>query len=463
MSPSPDAPERVLVVGADAGGMSAAHQALRVARRHGRDLAVTVLDAGGHTSYSACGIPYVVSGEVAGTDDLVARTAAEHRAAGIDLRLGVRVTRLDLERKVAEVLVDGVPGEPVPFDQVVVASGARPVVPDWAVDADGRPYAGVAPAKTLDDAAAWRDRFTAAEPGSRVVVAGGGYIGVEMAEAALRRGLAATMVTRSRVMSAFTPAMGERVAEGLRAAGVEVLTHAEVVGLDVADGAVRGVRTADALVPCEHVVVALGVTPATDFLDHTDLLSERGALQPDERGRVAPGVWAAGDCCEVLTHEGFRTYAPLGTYAVKAGRVVGENLAGGDLRLPGMLGSAVTRFAYGDVHLEIARTGQLRRQRVDVNAEPVSLLTEGTTATGYMPEAHPIAILVTADAVSRRLLAVEVVGGPGAGKRVDAAAAVLHLDGTVDDLAWMDLSYAPPVATAWEVLQIAARRLAERL
>lgn len=450
------APLRVLVVGADAAGMSAAHQALRTARRTGRRIQVTVLEAGKDTSYSACGIPYVASGEVADTEALVVRTAAEHRAAGIDLRFGARVTHLDLDRRLAQVAG----ADAVEFDEVVVATGAHPVVPPWA-HVDGVAVDGVHHAKTLRDAETWSRRFAS---GGRVAVVGGGYIGVEMAEAAVRRGLDVTLVTRSRVLSTFAPEISAVVVEGLREAGVEVLEHSRVEGLEVEDGAVRALRLGEESVAADHVVVALGVTPATDLLAHTGLLSPGGGLRPDERGQVVPGVWAAGDCCEVRSRTGFWTYAPLGTHAAKAGRVVGENVAGGDLRFAGVVGSAITRFAPGPVHLEIARTGILDAQAAeDPSLDPVVVVTDGTTASGYMPEAAPITLRVSADRTTRRLLSVEIVGGPGAGKRVDAAAAVLWYAGSVDDLAWMDLSYAPPVATAWEVLQIAARRVAERI
>ncbi|MBE7324945.1 FAD-dependent oxidoreductase [Nocardioides sp. Y6] len=433
--------------------MSAAHQMLRTARRTGRTLEVTVLEAGQFTSYSACGIPYLVSGEVDELDDLVARTPEQHRAAGIDLRTGQRVTRLDLDARVAEV--EG--GDDVAFDQVVVATGACPRMPQWTRLPDGAPVGGVRPASTLEDARAWAQELA---PGERVVVAGGGYIGVEMVEAAVRRGLQVTLVTRSRVLSTFAPEVGAEVARGMREVGVEVVEHAAVTDLEVEDGRVAAVRLRERSVPTDHVVVALGVVPATDLLAHTDLLSERGTLRPDETGRVAPGVWAAGDCCEVRTRDGAWTYAPLGTHANKAGRALGDQVAGGDLTFPGVLGTAITRFAVGEVHLEVARTGILDHQ-VAAPVDPVTVVTRGTTASGYMPEAAPITIRVSADRVSRRLLSVEVAGGPGAGKRVDAAAAVLWLRGSVDDLAWMDLAYAPPVATAWEVLQIAARRVAE--
>ena len=165
---------RVVVVGADAAGMSAAHQALRTARRTGRELAITVLDKGTHTSYSACGIPYWMAGDVASGDDLVARTAEQHREAGIDLRMGVEVVSTDLQART--VTTDA--GEVVEFDELVVATGAPAVVPDWALRPDGTTYDGVGTVKTLDDGAAWADRLAAAGDGAHVVIVGAGYIGV---------------------------------------------------------------------------------------------------------------------------------------------------------------------------------------------------------------------------------------------------------------------------------------------
>jgi NADPH-dependent 2,4-dienoyl-CoA reductase/sulfur reductase-like enzyme len=450
-----------VVVGADAAGMSAAHQALRTARRTGRELAVTVLDRGSHTSYSACGIPYWMAGEVGSGDDLVARTAEEHRAAGIDLRLGVDVVATDLGGRTVTTRT----GEVIGFDELVVATGAPAVVPDWARRDDGSLHDRVGVVKTLDDGAAWLERFAAAGAGAHVVVVGGGYIGVEVAETALRRGLGVTVITRGRGMSMLEDEMSERVNAALVAAGAELVLGSEVTGLDLDGDTVTGVHWDGGSRAADLVVVAIGIRPATGFLDGADLpMADNGALRPDRHGRVAEHVWAAGDCCEVRRRlDDQWVYRPLGTYATKHGRALGDTLAGGSLSFDGMVDTAITRFSVGEVHLEIARTGLSRADAEAAGHDPVALLTEGTTASGYMPEAEPIAIWVMADRTTRRLLGVQVVGGHGAGKRIDTAAAVLWAGGTVDDLAWMDLSYAPPFATAWEILQVAARRVAERL
>lgn len=454
--------ERIVIVGADAAGMSAAHQALRTAKERGRELAVTVLEKGRHTSYSACGIPYWMAGDVDSGDALVARTADEHRAAGIDLRLGAEVTGVDLAGRA----VGTAAGEEHEFDQLVIASGAHPIVPAWAVQPDGTPYERVGAVHTLDDGAAWLDRFAAVGEGAHVVIVGGGYVGIEVAETALRRGFGVTMLTRSRVLSSLEPEFSDKVAATLTEAGVEVVLEAEVIGLDHADdGALSGVRWAGGSRPCDLVVVAVGVLPSTEFLAGSGIpLGPKGALRPDPRGHVTERVWAAGDCCDAVRRlTGDRVYRPLGTHANKHGRALGENLAGGRLTFDGILETAITRFAGGGQHAEIARTGLSLEDAEAAAFEPVALVTDGTTTSGYLPEAEPISLWVMADRVTRRLLGVQIVGGRGAGKRVDAAAAVLWAGGTVDDLAWMDLSYSPPFSTAWEVLQVAARRVAERI
>ena len=452
---------RIVVVGADAAGMSAAHQALRTARRTGRELAVTVLDRGSHTSYSACGIPYWMAGDVDSGDDLVARTAEAHREAGIDLRLGVEVVGADLDART----VTTADGEQIDYDELVVATGAPAVVPDWALRPDGTAYAGVGPVKTLDDGAAWLKRFAEAGDGAHVVVVGAGYVGVEVAEAALRHGFGVTVLTRGRGMSMLEDEMADRVNLALCEAGAEVVLGVEVTGLDTDGDRVTGVRWDGGSREADLVVVAIGVRPATGFLQGSGLeTGDNGALRPDPHGRVAEHVWAAGDCCEVRRRiDDQWVFRPLGTYATKHGRALGDTLAGGSLTFDGMVDTSITRFSLDEVHLEVARTGLSHADAEAAGHDPVVVVTEGTTASGYMPEAEPITLWVMADRTTRRLLGVQVVGGHGAGKRIDAAAAVLWAGGTVDDLAWMDLAYAPPFSTAWEVLQVAARRVAERL
>jgi NADPH-dependent 2,4-dienoyl-CoA reductase/sulfur reductase-like enzyme len=463
--------DRIIVIGADAAGMSAAHQALRGARVRGRDIDVVVLEATRHTSYSACGIPYWIAGDVDDPARLLARSAGQHREMGVDLRIGARATRLDLTRRLVHCRDEQGALAQVPFDHLVLATGAPAVMPPWARAPDGRPVTGVHPVKSLDDGTAWLDLLLPgglAPPRDRsAVVVGGGYIGIEMAEALIRRGLRTTLLTRTRVMSSLDPDMSSRVEMALKAAGIEVLTHTEVGSLTPGPaGAVAEVTTTDGRVlTADVVVVGIGARPATELGAEAGLaLGRAGGYLPDDHGRLADGIWAAGDCCEAVHRiTGEYAFVPLGTHANKQGRVVGENLTGGDVSFGGVLGTAITRFAAAGTHLEIARTGLSSAGATAAGFHAAGLVTEGRTASGYMPEASPIATKVLADSTSRRLLGVQIAGGPGAGKRIDTAAAALWSASSVDDLAGMDLAYAPPFATVWEAVQLAARRLADRL
>jgi NADPH-dependent 2,4-dienoyl-CoA reductase/sulfur reductase-like enzyme len=467
---------RLVVVGANAAGMSAAHQALRGAKSRGRDLDVVVLESTDDVSYSACGIPYWIAGDFDDSDDLVARSGPVHRAMGVDLRTGATAVDLDLQRRVLAYRTANTPRIDLPFDQLVLATGAAAAIPGWACDGAGNLVGGVMPVKNLDDGRRWIDRLglghqhkrSDARPTPRhAVIVGGGYIGLEMAETLLRRGLDTTLITRSVVMGSLDPDMSARIATHVEAAGVRILGHREVTALRTTnDGSVSHVLTTrDDEIRADVVVLGMGVEPATGLGAQAGLaVGSSGGYQPDPHGRIGDGVWAAGDCCEVIHRlTGEYTFVPLGTHANKQGRVAGENLSGGDVTFGGVLGTAVTRFEAGGEYVEIARTGLSSAQAEQAGRHVVSLVTEGTTASGYMPEASPIATKVLAERDTRALLGLQIVGGHNSAKRIDTGAAGLWSGVRIDDLAQMDLSYAPPFATTWEAVQIAARRLAEQM
>ncbi|WP_272902664.1 FAD-dependent oxidoreductase [Nocardioides sp. WS12] len=466
---------RVVVVGADAAGMSAAHQAIRANRARGEEIEVVALEMTQDTSYSACGLPYWVAGDVDDADELVARSPERHRELGIDLRLGATATELDVKDRKLTYRTSAGDTIRIGYDDLVIATGAAPVIPDWARTTEGAMVPGVRPLKDMTDGHAWlrtlnptTSQAPAASPSPRRgIVVGGGYVGVEMAEAMHRRGWETTLITRTRVMSNLDPDMSARLETVIESAGVTVIGDTQVSELRThPDGSVAAAVTDDGTVyPADAIVVAMGVRPATGFASLAGLpVGKTGGLLADESGRVAPGVWAAGDCCEVKHRvTGKWTFAPLGTHANKQGKTIGENLAGGEARFQGVLGTAITRFVAGDHHVEVARTGLSTAEAEEAGFTVASLVTEGRTASGYMPEASPIAVKVIADAYSRRLMGMQIIGGRAAGKRIDTAAASLWAGLSVDDLASMDLAYAPPFATVWEVVQLAARRLADRM
>ncbi|HET8969719.1 MAG TPA: FAD-dependent oxidoreductase, partial [Candidatus Nanopelagicales bacterium] len=226
-------PERVVVVGGDAAGMTAASQLRR--RADPSDVEIVVLERSPWVSYSACGIPYWVAGQVAGPDALVARTAAEHRARGIEVRLGCEATEIDL----ATGHVRTAAGESLGFDELVIATGAVPKRPDLpGIDC----ALGV---QTLQDGQQVLDRLGQLADGSRAVVVGAGYIGVEMAEAMVRRGLTVTLVDSGpEPMHTLDPDMGALIRTAMTGMGITVSTGATVVGVETAaDGNARRVVT----------------------------------------------------------------------------------------------------------------------------------------------------------------------------------------------------------------------------
>ncbi|MEU9486506.1 FAD-dependent oxidoreductase [Streptomyces decoyicus] len=449
------AAEQLVIVGGDAAGMAAASQARRL--RKPDELAITAFERSHFASYSACGIPYWVGGEVDGPDALIARTPEEHRARDIDLRMRREVTELDLDRGRVRTreLDNGGRESWTGFDKLVLATGARPRRPDLpGIDAPG-----VHGVQTLDDGRALLDTL-GASPGRRAVVVGAGYIGVEMAEALIRRDYEVTVLEQSaQPMSTLDPDMGALVHEAMCAMGIETVRGATVTGvLTDGDGRARAVTTEDAEYPADVVVLGLGVRPETTLAAAAGLpLGESGGLLTDlgMRVRGQEHIWAGGDCVEVLDLvSGQLRHIALGTHANKHGQVIGANVSGGYATFPGVVGTAVSKVC----DLEIARTGLLERQAHAAGLRFVTVTVEATNRAGYYPGARPMHVKMLAERRTGRLLGVQIVGREGAGKRVDVAAVALTAGMTVERMTALDLGYAPPFSPVWDPVLVAARK-----
>jgi NADPH-dependent 2,4-dienoyl-CoA reductase/sulfur reductase-like enzyme len=451
--------ERVVVIGGDAGGMSAASQAIRTAKQRGRTLDLVVLERGHWTSYSACGIPYWAAGVVDGPDALVARTPEEHRKNRIDVRMGTKAVRIDLGKRAVELVANEDRGS-VEFDQLVIATGAEPIRPDVpGVDSEG--IHGV---QTLDDGAALLDRLNADDP-KRAVIVGGGYIGIEMAEAMIRRGLDVTVIDKaSEPMATLDPDLGRQVHEAMEVMGIEVETDTPVEGFEAGrDGFVQAVAAGGRTYPADIVVLGIGVRPATSIAKDAGLpTGDHGGLLVDDRMRVErqDGIWAAGDCVESFDRVA-RTYVhvPLGTHANKQGRVLGTNLGGGSATFPGVVRTAISKVC----DLEVARTGLREKDAQRAGLDYLTATTESTTRAGYFPGAEPITVKVLAEKPGGRLVGAQIVGRKGSAKRIDVFAVALWTELTVAELAMVDLSYAPPFSPVWDPVLIAARKAADML
>ncbi|GGM74948.1 FAD-dependent oxidoreductase [Dactylosporangium sucinum] len=448
--------ERLVVIGGDAAGMSAASQARR--RRPADDLRIVAFERGQHASYSACGIPYLVAGDVGDVDDLIARRPEEFRERQqIDLRLGSEVLAIDTDRR--EVVVrDAAREYHEPFDQLVIATGGTPARPE----VPGAVLAGIHGVQTLDDGIRILGYLDRHAP-RRAVVVGGGYIGLEMAEAMLRHGLDVTLVDAAeQPMRTLDPDMGALVALALEREGVGLRLGERLTGFAGRAGRVTAVHTTAGEIPADIVILGLGTRPNSGLAAAAGIdVGPTGGIRVDRRMRTSvAGIWAAGDCVETLHLVSQRPVAvALGTHANKQGRAIGINIGRGYATFPGVVGTAVSKVCSH----EVARTGLTTAEAEAAGFSTYSVVTESTTRAGYFPGARTIKTKIIAERTTGRFLGGQIVGQEGAAKRIDALAVALWHGMTVEEMTALDLSYAPPFAPVWDPILIAARKAAEKL
>jgi NADPH-dependent 2,4-dienoyl-CoA reductase/sulfur reductase-like enzyme len=434
--------ERLVVVGGDAGGMGAISQA----RKGKPDLEVVAFERGRWTSYSACGIPYLVAGQVESIERLVSRRPDEFREAGVDVRMGHEVTAFDLDARQVEVHYDGRTYREG-FDQLLVGTGGHPIRPDLP----GIDLPLVHGVQTLDDAAALLLHAESAHA-SRVAIVGGGYIGLEMAEAFTMRGADVTLTEQApQVMGTLDPDMAAIVQEALVRFGVEVHVGCEVKGFED-----HAVITAAGRLEADLVVLGLGVAPNSALAEQAGIeLGVRRAVRVDRRQATsADGVWAAGDCCE-STHlvSGEKVHIALGTVANKQARVAGLNIGGRYATFPGVLGTAISKICA----TEVARTGLSTAEAERAGFASFAAVVETTTRAGYFPGSEAMTTKFVVEARTGRLLGAQIVGGSGSAKRIDACAVAITAGLSVDEVVDLDLAYAPPFSSVWDPVLVAAR------
>lgn len=388
---------------------------------------------------------------VHGWESLIARSPEEHASRGVEVRLRTEVLSIDTARRELhwrdlEAGREGREG----FDLLVYATGA------------GESHSNL-PGLELGHFVytPWQAQRLGESLGDvrHVVIAGGGYIGLEMAEAVQRRGASVELVTRAaQVMPrTFDADMAAKIQRGLESDGVRVRCDTTLTGIS-AHGDRFIAHTDDGDIETDLVVMGLGSRPRSQLAAEAGIpLGDTGAVAVDHRQRTGlEGIYAAGDCAEAWHRvmERWVNYH-LGTIANKAGRVAGINLAGGEARFPGVLGTAISRSGT----TEAARTGLSETQAASLGRAVRSRTIESSTAADYMPEATPMWVKLVVEADGGRLLGGQIVGGPGAGKRIDSIVTAITAGLSAQDLVDMDLAYAPPFSPVWDPVQTAARVL----
>ncbi len=441
---------RLLIIGGSDAGISAALRAMQLAP----DTETTMVVADHFPNFSICGIPFFLSGEVEKAEDLAHRTAAAIEAEGIRMLLGHRATRIDAAGKTVEVAARDGARRSLPYDKLVLGIGAasiRPPIP-------GLNLPGVFTLRWMDETLAI-DAFIRDRATRRAAIVGGGYIGLEMAEALVRRGLSVTLVEAApTILTSMDPDLGTRVQTEFERHGVDVRTGTVVKEITEIEGGLRLTGDDGLDVRADMALVVVGARPETALAAEAGAeIGVRGAIKVNRRMETnLPDVFAAGDCVEtwhrVLQHN---AYLPLGTTSHKQGRIAGENAAGGDASFSGSLGTQSVRL----FELVAARTGLNDKDAHAGGLRPVSVDSEHWDHKVYYPGAKRMLIRITGDRDTGRLLGAQIIGGYGSevSKRVDIFAVALHHGMSVEGLNALDLSYTPPLSSPWDPVQMAAQ------
>lgn len=403
-------------------------------------------------------MPYYVGRVVDDIESLIARTPQTFREnQNIDARTLHEVVEIDLKQRRLRVQQVG-NGKAwwEPFDQLVIATGAVPFCPD----VPGAGAQGIYGLSTLQSGIAVRRAVDEGKPKHAVIV-GGGYIGLEMAEGLLLRGLEVSLVEMApQVMNTLDPDVGALVSQALREVGVTLYLEESLQGFETDGERVKAVVTDKRRLPAEIVILGMGVRPNSALAEAAGVpLGEKGAIRVNDRMQTeVEGVWAAGDCVQSFHLVSRRPFfVALGTVANKQGRVAGINIGGGYATFPGVVGTAVSKICA----VEVARTGLQEKEIQRLGLEHVSATIESRTRAGYYPGGGPITVKLLAEKGSGRLLGGQIVGIEGAAKRIDVVATALHAGFTVQEMINLDLSYAPPYSPVWDPVLIAARKAAK--
>ena len=452
---------QLVAIGGSDAGISAALRA----RELDPSSEVTVVVADAYPNFSICGIPYYVSGEVPDWHDLAHRSVADLEATGMSLRLDTVARTIEPENhRLVVVRADG-SEELLPYDALVVGTGAVSVRPpiDGLRGAEALgPVDGVHLLHSMGDT--FELMRTLATNPRRAVIVGAGYIGLEMAEGLVGRGISVTQLEQLReVLPTVDAELGALVHRELEAHGVEVLCKTTVKSISRAvshDGHLR-VDAVGADGPiiryADVVLVVAGVRPDTELAASSGaLLGVNGAIVVDRSMRTnLPDVFAAGDC--VVTHHRLLgdTYLPLGTTAHKQGRIAGENAVGGSRKFAGSVGTQVVKV----FDVVAARTGLRDHEAVAAGFDPATVATEADDHKAYYPGSQKLAMRYTGDRLTGRLLGLQLVGhfGSEIAKRVDTAAAAIFSELSMEEVSDLDLSYTPPLGSPWDALQAGAQ------
>lgn len=444
--------KKLVVIGGVAAGMSAASKLKRLDPEY----EITVFEKGKHVSYGACGLPYYVSGENKDYTKMIARTEEQFEASGISVHTKHEIVKVIPEEK--KLLVKDLAKNKLfieTYGKLMISTGAFPIVPPLANNG----LKNIFVLKTLEDGIALQKALSDPSVQNAVIV-GGGYIGLEAAEALLALNKQVRLIERGeRLLKSFDRELTEKVESHLIDKGVRIHLKESVQGF-MGTEKVEGIATHKGSYEADLVILALGAKPATGFLEGSGIqLAANGAVIIDRQMQTnVEDVYAAGDCAEVY-HRVLEknAYIPLGTNANKCGRLAGANMAGIRQTYAGTLGSAAIKVC----DLELGRTGLSEEEAKRHGFEFGTVFVESKDRPAYYPNQTELWVKLIVEKKSRKLLGAQILGKKNAVLRIDAFAVAIHQGMTVDELGLLDLAYAPPFAGVWDAIHIACNAYKE--
>lgn len=436
---------RYSIIGGSDAGISAAFRIKQIDKK----AKVDIFLADRFPNFSICGIPFYISKEVTNWQHLAHRTIKEITSIGINIFTNHFVSEIDTTSK--RIVINS---ESFYYDKLLIATGARSVVPKI----EGYNLQGVFTLRWIDEMLQL-DEYISKNKVEKVLVIGGGYIGLEMADAFTVRGLKVILAEfLPNVLSTVDPVFGEIVKQKLEQKSVEVLTSTAIENIFQQNSRLTVKGSNDFITEVDMVLVAIGAMPENSLAKSINLgLGIKGAIKTNVKMQTSlTDVFAAGDCVETY-HALLKqnTYIPLGTTAHKQGRVAGENMAGGSVEFHGSLGSQVVKI----FDLVAGRTGLNDSDCEKHNLPHLTVESEFWDHKSYYPGASKLKIRITGNPLTGQLYGAQIIGCAGSeiSKRIDIIAAAIHNNYSVEQLNHLDLTYTPPLSSPWDSIQMAAQ------
>ncbi|ADQ46943.1 FAD-dependent pyridine nucleotide-disulfide oxidoreductase [Caldicellulosiruptor kronotskyensis 2002] len=431
---------KYVVIGAVAGGMTAAMKI----RRNDDKAEIIVYDKDTDISYSGCSLAYYISGVIDNRKNIVPRDSQYFKKFNVDVKTDHEVLKVDVQNKkvivkdlkTGNIFEDG-------FDKLIIATGAHPVIPQI----EGIELEGIFVLRNVKDADRIKEFINNNLP-KKALIVGGGYIGLEMAEALKVLGMDVCIVEKQKnILPNLDSDMARLVESYLEENGVVIRKGTSVLRFEGDKRVKRAILSDGSKIEADFVLLAVGVRPSTKFLEESGIqLLPNGAIKVDEYMRTnIEGIFAAGDCAAVYFKLNGKTmYVPLGSTANKMGRIAGENATGGSMKFSGVLATSIFKV----FDLTVAQTGYTEKMAQEDGIEyEVGHITKPHITTAY-PGAEKMTIKALAELSSRKVIGAQIVGTKGVDKRIDVLATAIFAGLTTDDLFQLDLAYAPPFSSA---------------